>query len=115
MNDGNWHHVVLAAAADTQTMIWMGIRSVPRRRTWWRRVKLRDRGASVFGSYWPDNSYGDNVVGYFKGSIAEAANYRTQLGQADVKAQYQARLQLSGTPTKTVVVTTPPAVSSRIL
>ncbi len=100
--------MVLTAAADTQTMYLdgnpVGTKAAQLVATG---ASYATVGASVFGSYWPDNSYGDNVVGYFKGSIAEVAYYRTQLGQVDVKAQYQARLQSSGTPTKTVVVTDP--------
>ncbi|MEV4760629.1 LamG-like jellyroll fold domain-containing protein [Micromonospora sp. NPDC049559] len=105
VNDGKWHHVVLAAAAGTQTLYLdgkaVGTLAKPLVGTDARRAFV---GAGKWSS-WPGVSA--NPVGYFPGKIADVAYFRSQLSAAQVSAQFAAANKTSGIPVKIVTITDP--------
>ncbi|WP_330186416.1 LamG-like jellyroll fold domain-containing protein [Dactylosporangium sp. AC04546] len=113
VNDGQWHHVALAAGASSQSMYLDG--ELVGTKTGTVAVSGQNNvyvGAGFLGGKWPDQNL--NTTGtttgyptYFKGQIAEVAFYRSQLTAAQVAAQYGARDAASGTPAKTVTITDP--------
>ncbi|MFC3503111.1 LamG-like jellyroll fold domain-containing protein [Micromonospora krabiensis] len=92
VNDNKWHHVVLSAATDTQSLYLDG-----------NPVGKLDNllvatdavnayvGAGKWAGSWP--MHGTRDVGYFPGSIAEVAFYRSQLSADQVTAHYKASTQ----------------------
>ncbi|MGW4286258.1 LamG-like jellyroll fold domain-containing protein [Streptomyces sp. NPDC004673] len=114
VTDNKWHHVVLSSSATSQSLYLDG--NLVGTQTGTASVTGQNYtyvGAGYLGGYWPDEphtSTTDNTgyASYFKGSIAEAAVYRSQLSADDVDAQYDAALNSTGLlPVKTVTVTTP--------
>ncbi|MGI5239197.1 LamG-like jellyroll fold domain-containing protein [Dactylosporangium sp. CA-139066] len=113
VNDGQWHHVVLAAGTASQSMYLdgalVGTKAGTVGVTGQNNVYI---GAGFLGGKWPDqnlNTSGTNTAypTYFKGQIAEVAFYRSQLTAAQVTAQYTARDATAGTPARTVTITDP--------
>ncbi|NUT18777.1 MAG: Teneurin-1 [Hamadaea sp.] len=89
VTDGAWHHVVLAAAGDTQTLYLDGtaVGTVAGL------IKLADAsstaheyvGAGYIGGSWPDQPHpGEAVATYFAGSISDVALFDRTLTAADV-------------------------------
>ncbi|WP_406170089.1 LamG-like jellyroll fold domain-containing protein [Streptomyces sp. NBC_00996] len=115
VTDGQWHHVVLSTSATSQSM-YLDDQLVG---TQTGTAAMNDQpytyvGAGFLGGYWPDEPYrntsGDYTghASYFKGSIAEAAVYRSHLSAADVSEQWQAAKNSTGLlPVETVNVTSP--------
>ncbi|PZG00164.1 Teneurin-1 [Micromonospora deserti] len=92
VNDDKWHHVVLSAASDTQSLYLDGV-SVGKLDY---ALVATDAvnayvGAGKWAGGWPMHGTGD--VGYFPGSIAEVAFYRSQLTADQVAAHFQASKQ----------------------
>ncbi|TNH22815.1 hypothetical protein FHG89_28290 [Micromonospora orduensis] len=92
VNDNKWHHVVLSAATATQSLYLDGVAV----------GKLDNAlvatdavnayvGAGKWAGSWPLHGAGE--VGYFTGSIAEVAFYRSQLSADQVTAHFQASKQ----------------------
>ncbi|MEV4659073.1 LamG-like jellyroll fold domain-containing protein [Micromonospora sp. NPDC049301] len=92
VNDDKWHHVVLSAATTTQSLYLDGAAV----------GKLDNAlvatdgqnayiGAGKWAGAWP--MHGTRDVGYFPGSIAEVAFYRSQLSADQVGAHFQASKQ----------------------
>ncbi|MFC3572807.1 LamG-like jellyroll fold domain-containing protein [Streptomyces yaanensis] len=114
VTDNKWHHVVLSTSATSQSLYLDG--NLVGSQTGTAAMTGQPYtyvGAGYLGGNWPDeahNSSTDNTgyATYFKGSIAEAAFYRSQLSSDDVDAQFDAAKNSSGLlPVKTVTVTTP--------
>ncbi|MBM0237169.1 VCBS repeat-containing protein [Micromonospora sp. ATA32] len=92
VNDGKWHHVALSAANATQSLYLDGVF-----------VNKLDYalvatssvnayvGAGKWSGSWP--LHGAPEVGYFPGSIAEVAFFRSQLSAAQVSDHFQASKQ----------------------
>ncbi|WP_430498449.1 LamG-like jellyroll fold domain-containing protein [Micromonospora trifolii] len=108
VNDNKWHHVVLSAATTTQSLYLDGAAV----------GKLDNAlvatdgvnayvGAGKWAGAWP--MHGTRDVGYFPGSIAEVAFYRSQLSADQVGAHFQASKQ-----TAPVAVTMVNGVASAI-
>ncbi|MFD6712919.1 LamG-like jellyroll fold domain-containing protein [Micromonospora chalcea] len=105
VNDGKWHHVVLAASDISQTLYLDGMAA-----------GTIAGGLSSYGAVnayvgagravgWP--AAPTNANGYYKGEIAEVSYYRGQLTAADAGTQFAARSNSSGALTKTYRVTDP--------
>ena len=111
VNDGQWHHVALAAGTNTQSMYLDGARVGVLAAT---RVTTDAThayvGAGKWSGAWPGTS--GTTVGYFPGNIAEVAVYRSQLSDAQVLAQATARDKTSGQPVQTVAVTDPDSATA---
>ncbi|MCP2328803.1 RHS repeat-associated protein [Hamadaea flava] len=89
VTDGAWHHVVLAAAGDTQTLYLDGTAVG----TLAGLIKLADAnstaheyvGAGFIGGSWPDQPHPSEAVAtYFSGSISDVALFDRTLTAADV-------------------------------
>ncbi|WP_157545167.1 LamG-like jellyroll fold domain-containing protein [Hamadaea tsunoensis] len=102
VTDGKWHHAVIAASNNTQTLYLDGnavgsstgaVTFAPGAQPY------AYLGAGFTGTGW--SHLAANTTAYFNGSIAEAAFYGGQLSTADVQAQYAASKQ-----TLPVVLTT---------
>ncbi|MEV6212020.1 LamG-like jellyroll fold domain-containing protein [Kitasatospora sp. NPDC051914] len=107
VNDGKWHHVVLAASSSAQTLYLdgaavgssTGAMSAP-----------ASQGYVYVGA---GNATGwsnapTSPGGYFPGSIAEVAFYRTQLSSAQAGAHYTAGKNSNGlNPVQRIAVTEP--------
>ncbi len=107
VNDGNWHHVALAASTGSQSLYLDGVPvappvSAPLVAT---SAQYAYVGAGKWSGSWPAHSAA--AVGYFPGQIGEVAYYRAQLSNAQVAAQFAAREKSSGAPVRTIVVTDP--------
>ncbi|WP_204008638.1 LamG-like jellyroll fold domain-containing protein [Virgisporangium aurantiacum] len=107
VNDGNWHHVALAASTNSQTLYLDGVAvgaalSAALVAGGGDHVSV---GAGKWNATTPSRSAA--AVGYFPGSIGEVAVYRGQLSTAQVQGQFAARAASTGVPVKTVVVTDP--------
>ncbi|GAA0378051.1 hypothetical protein GCM10009541_20670 [Micromonospora gifhornensis] len=92
VNDNKWHHVVLSAASNTQSLYLDGI-SVGKLD---HALVTTDAvnayvGAGKWAGNWPMHGTGD--VGYFPGSIAEVAFYRSQLSAEQVATHFLASKQ----------------------
>jgi RHS repeat-associated protein len=105
VNDGNWHHAVLATNT-TATSLYLdgalvGTTNLASVAT---TAAFAHVGAgSAVG--WPGASA--NPRGHFTGSIAEVAYYSTQLPPAQVEAQFGARVKANAAPGKVLTVTDP--------
>ncbi|HVB44807.1 MAG TPA: LamG-like jellyroll fold domain-containing protein [Streptosporangiaceae bacterium] len=106
VNDGNWHYAVLAATSAGQSLYLDG--------------KLAGNSSTALaassGNYvyvgageshsWPSGP--TNNLGYFPGSIAEIAFYKSQLSASQVLTQWLAAKSSRGlAPTETITVTDP--------
>ncbi|MGW5658681.1 LamG-like jellyroll fold domain-containing protein [Streptomyces sp. NPDC003758] len=114
VTDNKWHHVALATSATSQSLYLDG--NLVGTQTGTAAMSGQNYtyvGAGFLGGNWPDEAHHsttDNTgyATYFKGSIAEAAFYRSQLSSDDVDAHFEAAQNSSGLlPVKTVTVTTP--------
>jgi RHS repeat-associated protein len=106
VNDGKWHHVVLAASGNSQSLYLDGARiggPVNAARID-NSVNNAYIGAGKWSGPWPSTA---GPVGYFPGQIAEVAFYKSQLTDPQVSAQFNARAKSAGAPIKTVTVTDP--------
>jgi YD repeat-containing protein len=108
VNDGKWHHAVLAAGTSSQTLYLDGnaVGTLS--------GALVDQntanvyvGAGESDGGWPFHP--TNTLGYFPGSIAEVAFYRSQLSAAEVAAHYTAygSGHSSASPTQVNTVVSP--------
>ncbi|MFE6055313.1 LamG-like jellyroll fold domain-containing protein [Kitasatospora sp. NPDC056446] len=106
VNDGKWHHTVLAANATGQTLYLDGKQVGYTNGT--RAASASDHvyvGAGESYS-WPAGP--TNQLGYFPGRIAEVAYYRAQLSAAQVGAHWAAGADSGGlAPVQTIAVTDP--------
>lgn len=108
VNDGKWHHVVLAATTTSQTMYLdgnaVGTVSGTLSATALGYIYV---GAGETDGAWPFHP--TNTLGYFPGSIAELAFYRAQLSATQVAGHYAAyKSGVSGiSPTQVNTVTDP--------
>jgi RHS repeat-associated protein len=89
VNDGNWHYVVLSASTNSQTLYLDGNSVGTLNAT----LSMTGTGGYVYvgageSSGWQFQPV--NSLGYFTGSIAEVAFYRSQLQPADVADHYAA-------------------------
>ncbi|GAA3207085.1 LamG-like jellyroll fold domain-containing protein [Actinocorallia longicatena] len=95
VNDGQWHHAVLAAGTTGQAMYLDGDRvgttSVPPIYAASNHTYI---GAGMSGGNWPNHP--TNVLGWFPGSISDVAFYRNQLSVQDVGQHYAAARQSNG-------------------
>ena len=100
VDDGKWHHVVLSAAGNTQTLYLDGkaAGTVSGQVSFSSGVSTENQaftyvGAGYIGGEWPDEpnegkSGQTGYPSYFNGSIADVALYSKPLMQADVNALY---------------------------
>ena len=111
VDNGKWHHVVLAAAASSQTLYLDGVKAA----TLSGPISQNNLqpytyvGAGMIGGSWPNEPYsGSEGLYYFPGSIAEVSFYNSQLSASQVATQYAASKYSGGlTPVQTVTVTDP--------
>ncbi|WP_414169926.1 LamG-like jellyroll fold domain-containing protein [Streptoverticillium reticulum] len=107
VNDGKWHHVLLSGSSKGQHLYLDGVQAGS--------TTAALRGSAAGYNYigagestgtWP--AHPTNTLGYFSGSIAEAAFYRTELTGQDAAAHWSAGRSSNGlSPLKTVKVTDP--------
>ena len=107
VNDGNWHYAVLAATTSGQSLYLdgtlVGSSSTALAPSAGNYVYI---GAGESANSWPNHP--TNTLGYFTGSIAEVAVYKSQLSQAQVLSQWLAAKSSNGlAPTETINVTDP--------
>ncbi|MER5474053.1 LamG-like jellyroll fold domain-containing protein [Streptomyces sp. NPDC002685] len=100
--DGKWHHVVLSAAGNSQTLFVdnakigsrTGTVSIQSAVAFGKNQSFNYLGTGFLGGNWPDQGHPSTTdktgyATYFNGSIAEAAWYGRPLVAADVNALYQ--------------------------
>ncbi|GIH03514.1 hypothetical protein Rhe02_15810 [Rhizocola hellebori] len=105
VDDGNWHHAVLSASTGSQSLYLDGARvggTVAQRQ-----AVAPARYAFVGAGKWAGWPSSTGTVGYFKGSIAEVAYYRSELTAGDVSVQFSANQKSFGSPARTVAVIDP--------
>ncbi len=107
VNDGKWHYAVLSASPTSQSLYLdgtlVGTSSTALAASPGNYVYV---GAGESSGAWP--SHPTNTLGYFPGSIAEVAFYKSQLSQSQVLSQWLAAKSSSGlAPTETITVTDP--------
>jgi len=107
VNDGKWHYAVLAATPSGQSLYLdgklVGTSSTALAPSPGNYVYV---GAGESSGNWP--SHPTNTLGYFPGSIAEVAFYKSQLSQDQVLGQWLAAKSSNGlAPTETITVTDP--------
>ncbi|MFG1993930.1 LamG-like jellyroll fold domain-containing protein [Actinoplanes sp. NPDC048988] len=106
VNDGQWHHVALAAGTGSTTLYLDGRPAGTVDRT----VEATDAWNPYVGAgttlNWP-SAAADSTNGFFPGYLAEFAYYRSELSTAQVKTQFDARAKTPGPPVKTVITTDP--------
>ncbi|THA49427.1 LamG-like jellyroll fold domain-containing protein [Streptomyces sp. A1136] len=108
VNDGKWHHVMLAAGATSGQALYLdGTKAGSTTAALLTSVaNYTYIGAGECGGYWPNHP--TNTLGYFPGSIAEVAFYRTQLTGQDAAAHFNAGQNSTGlAPLQTATVTDP--------
>ena len=107
VNDGNWHHVALAASSNSTSLYLDGARigapvAATRLATSSNQAYI---GAGKWTGSWPAHSAA--LVGYWPGQISEVAYYNSQLSDAQVAAQFGSRDKSAGASVKTYVITDP--------
>ncbi|WP_203914523.1 LamG-like jellyroll fold domain-containing protein [Rhizocola hellebori] len=104
VDDGNWHHAVLASSSASQSLYLDGVKvgTVVKNR-----VDFGATHAYIGAGKWLNWASTTGSVGYWPGSIAEVAYYRSELTAGDVSAQFAAYQKSTGAPTRTVVLTDP--------
>jgi large repetitive protein len=115
VNDGAWHHVVLSAAATTQSLYLDGTLVGTTTGTILSPQDFGQAndyiGTGYIGGGWPDQPHqGQNAATplYFNGSIGEVAFYRSALSGDQAAAQWAAAQRSVGlTPVETVSETDP--------
>ncbi|MDJ0383208.1 LamG-like jellyroll fold domain-containing protein [Streptomyces sp. G-G2] len=108
INDGKWHHVMLAAGATSGQALYLdGTKAGSTTAALLTSVaNYTYIGAGEAGGNWPNHP--TNELGYFPGSIAEVAFYRTQLTGQDASAHFNAGQNSTGlAPLQTASVTDP--------
>ncbi|MFG2149532.1 LamG-like jellyroll fold domain-containing protein [Streptomyces sp. NPDC048696] len=101
VTDGRWHHVVLSAAGNTQSLYLdsakvgslSGTVSIQPGVAFGKNQQYNTLGAGFLGGNWPDEPHQSSTdktgyATYFNGSIADAAWYDRPLVAADVAALY---------------------------
>ncbi|MEX2980314.1 LamG-like jellyroll fold domain-containing protein [Streptomyces sp. C36] len=106
VNDGKWHHTLLTGSGKGQHLYLDGVQVGSTTAA----LKGSAAGYNYIGAGesngWPARP--TNALGYFPGSIAEAAFYRTELSGGDAAAHWSAGRNASGlSPLKVVKVTDP--------
>ncbi|GAA2707818.1 LamG-like jellyroll fold domain-containing protein [Micromonospora olivasterospora] len=92
VNDGKWHHVTLSAGTATQSLYLDGVAVGKLDYTLAATSSVHAYvGAGKWSGAWP--MHGTPEVGYFPGSIAEVAFYRSQLSADQVSSHFQASKQ----------------------
>src|SRR5581483_2770361 len=91
VNDGQWHHVALAASTNSQSLYLDGVLvGSPVNATL---VSASDGyafvGAGKWSGSWPMHGAGE--VGFWPGQIAEFAYFKKQLSPKEVQAQFDAK------------------------
>ncbi|WP_189934545.1 LamG-like jellyroll fold domain-containing protein [Streptomyces aurantiogriseus] len=105
VTDNAWHHVALTVTGSTQTLYLDGVQQATYSGAPNDQSDSHLYIGAGFAKSWV-NSPAD--ISYFKGSIAEAAFYRTGLTAADVAAHVEAAKNSTGLlPVETVKVTSP--------
>lgn len=105
VTDNAWHQVVLSVTGSTQTMYLDGVQQAAYSGAPNDQSNNHLYIGAGFAKSWV-NSPAD--ISYFKGSVAEAAFYRTGLTAADVEAHREAAKNSTGLlPVETVTVTEP--------
>ncbi|GIF97014.1 LamG-like jellyroll fold domain-containing protein [Catellatospora citrea] len=105
VNDGNWHHVALTAANNSQALYLDGAKIGTLNNTIMAtNVRYAYVGAGKW-DFWP--AHGTSQAGYWPGQIADFAYYRSQLSDAQVANQFAARDQANGVKGKWVTITDP--------
>ncbi|AYG78396.1 tRNA(Glu)-specific nuclease WapA [Streptomyces hundungensis] len=102
VTDGKWHHVVLSAAGNTQSLYLdsakvgslAGTVSIQPGVAFGKNQQYNTLGSGFLGGNWPDEPHQSSsdktgYATYFNGSIADAAWYDRPLVSADVTALYQ--------------------------
>ncbi|MFD7540923.1 LamG-like jellyroll fold domain-containing protein [Streptomyces sp. NPDC059819] len=102
VTDGKWHHVVLSAAGNTQSLYLdsakvgslSGTVSIQPGVAFGKNQQYNTLGSGFLGGNWPDEPHQSSsdktgYATYFNGSIADAAWYDRPLVAADVAALYQ--------------------------
>ncbi|GAA0516934.1 hypothetical protein Ade02nite_84890 [Paractinoplanes deccanensis] len=106
VNDGQWHHVALAAGSGSQTLYLDGAKVG----TAGRAVEQTTAVHAYIGAGttlgWP-SATADTTNGFFPGSLAEFAYYRSELSAGQAADQFAARAKSAGQPVKTVITTDP--------
>lgn len=107
VNDGNWHHVALAASTNSTSLYLDGARigapvAATRLATTSNQAYI---GAGKWTGSWPAHSAA--VVGYWPGQISEVAYYTSQLSDPQVAGQFGSRDKSAGASVKTYVITDP--------
>ncbi|QIY96386.2 LamG-like jellyroll fold domain-containing protein [Streptomyces sp. S1D4-11] len=100
--DGRWHHVVLSAAGNSQTLYVdnakigsrTGTVSIQSAVAFGKNQSFNYLGTGFLGGNWPDEPHQSSsektgYATYFNGSVADAAWYGRPLVAADVNALYQ--------------------------
>ncbi|MET7484287.1 LamG-like jellyroll fold domain-containing protein [Streptomyces sp. NPDC005538] len=100
--DGKWHHVVLSAAGNSQTLFLdnakvgsrTGTVSIKSAVAFGKNQVFNYLGTGFLGGSWPDEAHSSTsdatgYATYFNGSIADAAWYGRPLVAADVNSLYQ--------------------------
>ncbi|MDH6129274.1 LamG-like jellyroll fold domain-containing protein [Kitasatospora sp. GP82] len=101
VNDGKWHHAVLAADDTGQTLYLDGTQAASSntaRQIWYNGSAYVYVGAGTADGGWPNHP--TSTDGHFNGSIAEVAFYKTRLSADQVNAHYKA-MGSASSPTKT--------------
>lgn len=106
VNDGQWHHVALAAGADMQTLYLDGAAVGTANRTVDASTALHAYVGAGTTLNWPSPA-ADRTNGFFPGHIAEFAYYRSELSAAQAAGQFGARAKSTGQPVRTVITTDP--------
>ncbi|WP_329576548.1 LamG domain-containing protein [Kitasatospora sp. NBC_01250] len=98
VTDGKWHHIVMSAAGNAQTLFLdnnrvgtlSGTVSIQSAVAFGANQPYNYIGAGYLGGSWPDQpNTGNATVSYFNGSIADVAWYNRPLVSADVNSLYQ--------------------------
>ena len=106
VNDGKWHHVLLAASTTSEAMYVDGVAEGTATGTFTASNSQYVYVGAGEAQGWP--SPPTNALGDFPGSIAEFAFYHTQLTGQDAASHYAAGSNSAGlSPLETVTVTDP--------
>ncbi|MGK4586129.1 LamG-like jellyroll fold domain-containing protein [Kitasatospora sp. HPMI-4] len=100
VNDGNWHHAVLADDDSGQTLYLDGAQAATSntaRQVYYNGSAYVYVGAGTADGGWPNHP--TSTDGHFNGSIAEVASYKTRLTADAVSAHYKA-MGSATSPTK---------------
>ncbi|HEY0806904.1 MAG TPA: LamG-like jellyroll fold domain-containing protein, partial [Pseudonocardiaceae bacterium] len=108
VNDGNWHHVVLTGAVNTQTLYLDGQQAGTEAGALANVDPLDFVGAGVFNPNGWAAAPGNTAWNYFNGSISDVAIYHSALTAPQVSAHYQAAHNSQGLAPMTTALLTDP-------